>query len=225
VPEQKEPLPKLSWQELTALATILGGYAYVAGSAALLVPIARTYMGYDLATAWYAVSLVPRNIVIGHAARLAASRMGPLILLALCYLLIFFLLQHFADKEDAKEESQRDSPWITRFLGYSLKHFYVVFPLMVGLVSILIFVVKVFSSVVARVGLFTGYGGVLVINGLLIIGGLLLWSYLTRDAFAVRHKVDQRRFLVPRVSNWQRLMGATAVYLFLAYSGILVAAV
>jgi hypothetical protein len=225
VPEQKspqeeqEPLPQLTWQELTALGTILGAYAYVAGSAALLVPIARTYMRYDLSTAWYAVSLVPRNVVIGHAARLAASRMGPLILLAICSLLIFFLAQHFADKE----ASRTDSGWITRFLGSSLKHFSLVFPLMVGLVSTLIFTVIIVWSVVARVRLIPEYSWALVLNGLLIIVGLALWSHLIRDA--LRHKVDQRRLLVPRVSNWQRLMGATAVYLFVAYSGILVTAV
>src|SRR5215213_10483933 len=55
--------------DLAAIVTLTGVTIYVLGLVGLAIPIFRTFTG-DLATAWYAVSLLPRTVVAGQGVRI-----------------------------------------------------------------------------------------------------------------------------------------------------------
>lgn len=55
--------------DIAALATAMGVAIYVLGLVGLAIPIRTRFTG-DMATAWYAVSLLPRTVVAGQGLRI-----------------------------------------------------------------------------------------------------------------------------------------------------------
>src|SRR5215208_4393283 len=51
--------------DVASLIAVAGAGTYVVGLFAFWYPISTTYTG-DFATAWYATSLVSRNVIVGH---------------------------------------------------------------------------------------------------------------------------------------------------------------
>ena len=67
-PKGKQP-PKRRAIPLGEVSGLMVGVSvglYILGLVSLWVPWAHTYTGGDYATAWYAVSLIPRTTVIGQ---------------------------------------------------------------------------------------------------------------------------------------------------------------
>jgi hypothetical protein len=212
--------------------------------------VARAYMNFDLVAAWYAVSLVPKNVVVGHAARVAISRLGFVLVISIVYLVSYLVVKSLYDQvsqigrlqsePEAREAAPSEIAVRGRGPGRDESH-----PNSVSLAKRTTLVI---TLLVALVVAFTALGGLfwlmlhiiadeyslssspyahiaLVMNGLiLLVGPVLLWLYLIDDA--IHHgAIGNRSFWIPHVSNWRRLLAATLIYLIVAYTGILAAAI
>jgi hypothetical protein len=230
-------VPKeLNWQEVSAIAAALGVYVYIVGAAALLVPVARVYMDYDLATAWYAISLVPRNVIVGHATRVAVSKIGFLIIVSVAYLMVYLAIRNlnvlFRAASRAELAVEEAKAGVIENGSLALLSVAVRIAIVVSVLITALTILAVSAVLLGRV-ILREYGlsgnpyllSLLVINALLLtVGPVLLWHHMIKTHLIQVSEAPHRRFLLPYVTNWPRILAIGLVYLIVAYTGVLAVA-